>query len=133
MFIGELTLGDGLADSSLDRDYAAIQAVVFQHFEKQFLLRGYRRTAIDFGNARTEVDPYSQCLMRRRRRDPLCREEDQPRPSPQPPIQFVSLARYAGGAPGREAVLTYIVEAKNTWRVALEDASAPSEPTTAKR
>lgn len=133
VFSGELTLGPGHAGWSPDENYAALQSVVLQHFEKQFLLRGYRRTAIEHGNARTGSDPFTECLRRWRRGKPLCREEDYPPQPPQPPIPFVSLARYVLGTSGREVVLTYAVEAKNAWRVTLEGVSAAPEPTAGKQ
>lgn len=132
VLIGDLTLGDGKGSWTANDGYAELQFVVFKHFEKQFLRRGYRRTGIEYGNARTESDPYTQCMMQRRRHG-ICRQEDFPRRPPLPPIPFVTLARYVRDVPEGEVALTFAAEARNTWRMTIDRMAAEPDPGAGKR
>lgn len=113
--IGELTLG---TDSALpsDENYAAIQQAVFIHFDSLFLRQGYRRIAMEHGDARTR---YHENTVRMLHGLPQLPEDTREESSPSP-LPYVSAGRYVGQVSGREVTLIYQTEARNTWRITLD-------------
>lgn len=113
--INSLTLGPD--DGASDESYAALQEAVLAHFDALFVRRGYRRVAVEYGNARTIYY-----------RGPLHRENyDGP---PAPPIPYIDLARYVRHAGDGDVTLTFMGDAKNTWVITIEGlpASAGGRP-----
>lgn len=118
--IGELTLGGDASQLSSDERYAALQLAVHTHFAALFKQRGYRLATTEQGNARIERSAYTQCLLSRLAGGNCVK--DTPKAS-EPPIPYVSLARYVREAGSQTITLIYRVEAKNTWSISLEGVS----------
>lgn len=118
--IGELTLGDDASQLSFDEGYAALQLAVHTHFAALFKQRGYRLASTEQGNARTEYSAYTQCMLRRHGGGNCV--EDAPK-APEPPIPYISLARYVRETGAQTITLIYKAEAKNTWSISLEGVS----------
>lgn len=114
--IGELSLGSDNAKLSANEAYAALQSATFAHFEALFVRHGYRRSKLEYGNARVEFYPKTLRMLRGL---PPSSEDEIAKP-PQPPILFVNLARYVRIVSGKEITLTYQSEMKNTWRITIE-------------
>lgn len=116
--IGELTLGPDAKNLSSDETYAALQSAMYTHFDALFRRNGYRRTALQYGDARTE-----HFDLRTGKRTT----------APGPPIPYVSLARYVRPILFTDATLTYRTEYQNTWRITLEGLPAAPDSPGAKR
>lgn len=127
--IGELTLGPDTAGLSSDEVYAALQNASYTHFDVLFRRHGYRRTALEYGDARTRYHANTLRMLRGQR--PLSEQEteaDEKRVAAEPPIPYVNLARYVRPDSGREATLIYKTDAKNTWRITIDGMTAANPP-----
>jgi hypothetical protein len=115
--IGELTLGPDTDRLSSDDAYAAIQEATFTHFDALFRRQGYRRTALEHGDARTRYDPNTLRMLHGL--SPLPESADQGAKQ-EPPIPYVNLARYMRTIADRDVTLIYKADMRNTWRITLE-------------
>lgn len=115
--IGELTLGPDTDRLSSDDAYAAIQDATFAHFDALFRRHGYRRTALEHGDARTRYDPNTLRMLHGLSALPESADQGAKQ---EPPIPYVNLARYVRTIADRDVTLTYKADMKNTWRITLE-------------
>ena len=125
--IGELTLGPDTGPLSSDNAYAAVQDATFTHFDALFRRHGYRRTALEHGDARTRYDVNTLRMLHGM--SALPESADQGAKQEPPPIPYVNLARYVRTTADRDVTLTYKADMRNTWRITLE--GLPSVPVTA--
>lgn len=102
--IGNLSLGPDLSLPP-DEANAAIDAAVYTHFDALFLHQGYRRTDVEYGNARNDL--YLSYYSAR----------NIPHDTPLP---IVNLARYERSVSGRVITLTYKKALGNTWSIFME-------------
>ncbi len=125
--IGDPTLASDTENLSTDEKHAAEQSAVFTHFDALFRRHGYRRIAVEQGDARTRYNP--DTLGAIRGRSALSDEEVmilRKKAAEDPPIPYTNLARYVRPVLGKEISLVYKMRG-NTWSIALEGLpAAPS-------
>lgn len=111
---------------SSDENTAALQAAMLRHFEALFISRGYRRTSVEFGDARTSRHPDTRLRGQRS----ASADEDEEKAAPKlPPIPYVLLARYVRREEGRNIGLTFKTAYANTWLITINDlAPADDQP-----
>jgi hypothetical protein len=102
--IGKLALGP---DLSLPPEEAnvAIDTAVHTHFDTLFLRQGYRRVAVEYGNARRDSN-LQYYLDRGIAHDGA--------------LPFVNLARYKRTVAGRVITVTYKKAMGNTWSIHMD-------------
>lgn len=102
--IGELALGPDLVLPPEETE-VAIDNAVYTHFDALFLRQGYRRTEVEYGNARKGFNVRHYLA------------HNIPHDTPLP---FVNLARYERSVSGGVITLTYKKALGNTWSIFME-------------